>query len=84
MLQSHFLAGFGQALGFFRVNRIRLASGNRAEGASPGADISQDHERRGVMAPAFPDIRADGFDANRVQAKVLKNLFCLAEVISGG
>src|SRR4028118_318759 len=47
----------------------RLAREYGAEAAGAGADVAEDHERRGPVVPALPDVRATGLLAHRVQVQ---------------
>src|SRR5579862_8710229 len=44
-----------------------LAALDRAEGARAGADVAQDHERRGAVPPALGDVGAAGLLAHSVE-----------------
>src|ERR1035441_10547509 len=50
------------------VERARLAGGDLAEVASPGALVAADEEGRLAVLPALEDVRAAGLLADRVQA----------------
>ena len=40
-----------------------------AEAARPGARVAEDHDRRGALVPALPDVRAAGLLAHRVEVR---------------
>jgi len=63
--EAHLLDGLGDVLGFRHVERIRLAGGDVAEGACAGTDLAHDHEGGVFLVPAFADVRATGFFADR-------------------
>src|ERR1022692_654758 len=44
-----------------------LAALHRAEGTGAGADVAEDHEGRGPMAPAFGDVRAPSLFADGIE-----------------
>ena len=60
MLQAQRRDGFGYAAGLVPIDRPGPSLGDRAEPATPRADIAQQHERGGAMVPALPDIGALG------------------------
>ena len=49
--------GFRDAARFIPVNRLGTPLRHRAKSAASGADIAEQHECRGLMIPAFPDVR---------------------------
>ncbi len=60
------------------------AGGHRAEAAAPGADLAQDHERRGaVLAPALVDVGAAGLLADRVELEAVDQLADLRGTAAG-
>src|SRR5438552_368039 len=65
--QPHHFGGARHSLGLVPVNRQGAALGYRAEGATPGAQIPQNHESGGTVFPALADIGATGAFADRVQ-----------------
>jgi hypothetical protein len=67
MAQIHFLHSQGSSYRFQRIIPSRLPGFNRTESASPGAYISQDHDRRRASIPAFIDIGAASCFTNRMQ-----------------
>ncbi len=73
--QSHRRDGAAQIFRFVLIQRQRLAVGNVAERAAPGADVAHDHECGGAVAEAFADIRAGGFLADRMQPVLAQHAF---------
>ncbi len=67
MFQPHFGGGIGQILRLVDVNLARHPGLDVAKGAGPRAHIAQDHHRRMLLGPAFADVRAGRFLANRIQ-----------------
>ena len=53
-----------------RVQEFRLAFADSAEAAAARADISEDEEGSGTMAPALPYVRAARLLANGVKVTV--------------
>ena len=68
------LHGFGDVTRFVGVERDGLAFPDRAESAVPRADVAPEHESRRAIGPAFKDIRATSFLADRVQVQTLNQL----------
>jgi hypothetical protein len=56
---------------------------HRAEPASPGSDVAQDHDRRRPLAPAFADILAAGLPANGVELQPSKEIVQVPDRLSG-
>ena len=69
VLEAHLLRGVGDAVGLVEVELCRLAGQNGAEAAGTGTDVAEDHERRRLVVPALPDVRAAGLLADRVQVE---------------
>ncbi len=64
--QVHQTYGTRRIGGFLRIQpAARIAGIHRAETASAGADRAHQHQGCGAMGPAFADVRALGFLANR-------------------
>ena len=61
--------GFGDALGSAEID-ARAAVGDRAVRAGARADVAENHERGGAVVPAFADVRAARFLADRVQVQL--------------
>src|SRR3981081_3943217 len=74
--------GFGHAPWLGPVNRFGTSLGDRAKAAAPRADIAEQHEGRGVMVPAFSDIRALRRLANGMQAKAAGQLLQVVKVLA--
>src|SRR5262249_42587719 len=51
-------------------DRLGLATRDGAEAAGAGADVAQDHERRGAPGPALRAVRAAGALADRLEAEL--------------
>ncbi len=52
----------------------RIAGGHRAEAAAAGADVAEEHHRRGAFAPALADVGAAGLFADRVEIELAEGL----------
>ena len=74
--------GFGHAARLVPVNRSRTPLGHRAKAAMPRADIAQQHEGRGVMVPAFANIRTLRRLANRMQPKPARQFLKVMKVVA--
>jgi len=72
----------GDASRFVPVNRFRTPLRHRAKTAAPGADIAQQHEGRGVMVPAFSNVRTLRRLAHRMQPKPARQLLQVMEVVA--
>ena len=62
--------GFRQPLRFPFVDRTWLAMHDIAVAARPRARVTEDHESRRAMSPAFTDVRTGRFLAHRVEVEV--------------
>ena len=71
--------GLRQVRGLLGIGRERPAVRDVAERAAARADVAEDHERRGALAEALADVRAGGFLAHRVQARVAQDALDLVE-----
>ena len=60
----------------------RPAGLDRAEAARPGAGVAQDHDRRGALVPALPDVRAVGLLADRVQVEAAEQALEVVVVLA--
>lgn len=58
----------GDVLRLGRIQRIRQAGLDVAEGTGAGAGVTHDHEGRVLLVPALADVRAARLLAYRVQA----------------
>ncbi|MNN49711.1 hypothetical protein D3C81_1642550 [compost metagenome] len=67
VVQTHLLNSQADLGGLFRVQGLRQAGLDVAEGASPRAGVAHDHERGVLLAPALADIRAGRLLADRHQ-----------------
>ncbi len=65
------MTGLGQPVGLVERDGFRPASLDRAEPARPGADVTQDHERRRPPGPAFGSIGATRALADGLQPQLL-------------
>ena len=54
-----------------------------AEAAGPGARVAEDHDRRGALVPALPDIRAAGLLADRVEVQAAQEPLQVVVVLAG-
>ena len=70
VVQAHPLDRLGEPCRLLQVESQRLAGGDRAVAAGAGADVAQDHERRGAALPALPYVRAVRLLADRVELVV--------------
>src|SRR6266704_5237864 len=70
--------------GLLGIGRERPAVGDVAERAAPRAQVSQDHEGRGALAEALPDIGAGRFLAHRVEIVLAEDLFDFVKARAGG
>ena len=61
----------------------RPAGLDRAEPAGPGAGVAQDHDRRGPLVPALPDVRAVGLLADGVEAEAAEEPLEVVVVLAG-
>src|SRR5699024_5068911 len=66
--KTHLLDGLRDLEGLHRVHGHRLAGGDVAEVAAPGAGVTADEEGRLAILPALEDVGAAGLLAHRVQA----------------
>src|ERR1051326_2770421 len=57
-----------------RIERLRLPFAHGAKSAAARADIARDHKSRRAVRPAFIDVRAFRFLANRVQTQVVNQV----------
>jgi hypothetical protein len=68
-LHRRTLRALAGALGFVWIQRSGTALADVAEATVPGADVPQEHEGgRTVYAPAFMQVRASSFLADRHQS----------------
>jgi hypothetical protein len=67
VLQPQPRHGVGDAGGFIGIERHRLPGAHIAERAGSGAGVAHDHHGGVALGPAFADIGAGGFLADRVQ-----------------
>lgn len=72
VIQAHLRDGHADVLGLVDIDpAFGVACIDCAELASPCTDAAQHHNRHGAMAPAFANVGAVGFLANRVKAQFL-------------
>src|SRR5712692_219639 len=69
--------------GLLGIGRERPAVGDVAERAAPRAQVSQDHEGRGALAEALPDMGAGRFLAHRVEIVLAEDLFDFVKARAG-
>ena len=74
MFQAQLGRGDRDMLRLQRVDRARHAGLDVAEGAGPGAGVAEDHHRRVLLGPAFADVRAGRFLADRRQVEFAHQL----------
>ena len=74
MAHSHSFHRLGHSPRLIGVHRRRHAAIHRTERAAPRADLAENHERRRPGAPAFEDVRAARFLADRVQRQIVHQL----------
>ena len=67
VVQTQLLHGIGHATRLERIQRVRPAGGDVAEGAAAGADVAHDHHGGVTLAPAFAGIGATRLFADRHQ-----------------
>src|SRR6478752_5042433 len=61
----------------------RAAGLDRTEAARPGARVTEDHDRRGALVPALPDVRAARLLADRVEVQAAEQALELVVVLAG-
>src|SRR5262249_22079750 len=81
-LELKLLDGLGDAASLIEIDRLRTSLGHSAEAAATGAEIPQQHERRGVMVPALADVGAVRGFANRVQVKLARQRLKIVIVLA--
>src|SRR3546814_2789068 len=69
MRQPHLRRGDRGMFGFEQVDGTRHPRLDVAEGAGARAGVTEDHHRRMLFRPAFADVRAGRFLANRMQIR---------------
>ncbi len=84
MFQAQSGHRFSYAARFVPINRLRTAFGDSAEPAAAGADIAQQHERRGLVIPALADVGTLRRFANRVQPQPARQLFEFVKIVANG
>src|SRR4029077_9669343 len=60
----------------------RPARLHRAEAACPGARVAEDHDRRGALVPALPDVRAAGLLADGVEVQTAQQALQVVVVLA--
>lgn len=83
MLKAQLRRGFRDMRRLVRIDPARHAGLDVAESAGAGAGIAKDHDRRMLLGPALPDVRAGGFLADRVEFQVPHQLACFAIALGG-
>ena len=73
VLQAEPGARLGQAVGLVEGHGLGHAALDGAEAARPGADLAQDHERRGPAGPALRAVRAPRALADRLQTRARRS-----------
>src|SRR5258705_1454514 len=74
MGQVELLHGFGDVARLFCVERARFSFADGAKAAMPRANIAAEHEGCGAVRPAFENVWAACFLANRVEVQPLDQL----------
>src|SRR4051794_15255635 len=69
MFQAECLDCFCDSAGFIEIDRLRTSLRNRTEPTPPCTQVSEQHECRGLVIPALPDVRALCRLAHSVQPK---------------
>ena len=78
VLQLHLGDGAGHVLRLAHVDgAARIAGGDGAEAAAAGADVPQEHDRGGALAPALAHVGATRLLADRVQVERAEGLLQL-------
>ena len=83
VFQTHFRGRFGNMARFAAVHRARHAGLDVAERTGAGADIAQDHHGGVLFGPAFADIGARRFFADRVELQIAHQLPRFAIALAG-
>jgi hypothetical protein len=73
----------GHPVRLIKIKFPRRTLGNAAEPATPGADISEDHERRSARAPAFGLVWTRRTAANRLEVIVPDQITHLHQTVVG-
>src|SRR6185295_18623650 len=79
VLEAHRGNRFGDAARFVVVEPRWAARLDGAEPAGAGAGVAEDHDRRGALVPALPDVRAVGLLADRVEVEAAEQTLELVE-----
>ena len=74
MLEAELGDGLADARGLVGIERIRKTRLHIAEGAGARAGVAHDHHGGVAVGPAFADVRAAGFLADRVQPVLADDL----------
>src|SRR5580704_2464348 len=82
VLQTQRGHSFSHAARFVPVDRLGPALRHGAESAAPGADVTQQHESRGLVIPALADVGALGRLADGVQPQPARQLLEVVKVLS--
>ena len=67
VFEVHASDGFGDALGFAEIGRLRVAGGDVAEGAVACAGVAEDQDGGGAAGPAFAEVGTHGGLADGVE-----------------
>ena len=82
VLEAHLRDRLGDAPRLVVVEPGGLAGLDRAEAAGAGADVAQDHDRRGPLVPAVPDVGAAGLLADRVEVQAAQEALEVVVVVA--
>src|SRR5690606_38637556 len=84
VLESHLGGGDGHVLGLERIDLAGHTGLHVAEGAGSRADVAEDHHRRMLLRPAFPDIRAGRFLTDGIQVQFAHQRARFLETLADG
>jgi hypothetical protein len=82
ILETHGSDRLCQVERFIRIGWTRFPVGHIAEGASAGAEITQDHECGCSLSEAFPDIGTGGLLAHGVEFLLSQDTLDLVELLA--
>ena len=84
VVEAHRADRLGDAAGLVVVEPGGPAGLDGAEAAGPGAGVAEDHDRRGALVPALPDVRAAGLLADRVEVQAAQQALEVVVVVARG
>src|SRR3954449_5459900 len=82
MLQPKPREGLGDPPRLVLVEPGGAAGLDVAEAAGAGAGIAEDHDRRGALVPAVPDVRAVGLLADGVEVQAAEQALQIVVVVA--